>query len=71
MDHKPSELPSYNTQETPGKPNKRPASESPVDLPAASKQQTRQTWHRSTSMGRSASVSTKNTPVQKNLSLYK
>jgi hypothetical protein len=38
------------------------------DLPATSKQQTRQTRHRSTSVGekgRSASVSTKKTPVQK------
>ena len=43
-------------------------SESPEDLPATSKQQTRQTRHRSTSVGekgRSASVSTKKTPVQK------
>jgi hypothetical protein len=42
--------------------------ESPEDLPATSKQQTRQTRHRSTSVGekgRSASVSTKKTPVQK------
>jgi len=61
MDHKPSELPSENTLETPGRPNKRPTPESPEDLPATSKQQTRQTRHRSTSVGEKgrASVSTK------------
>ena len=65
INHKQSELPSENTLE---KPNKRPTPESPEDLPATSKQQTRQTRHRSTSVGekgRSASVSTKKTPVQK------
>ena len=59
IDHKQSELPSENTLE---RPNKRPTPESPEDLPATSKQQTRQTRHRSTSVGekgRSASVSTK------------
>ena len=68
IDHKQSELPSENTLETPSRPNKRPTPESPDDLPATTKQQTRQTRHRSTSVGekgRSASVSTKKTPVQK------
>ena len=68
INHKQSELPSENTLETPGRPNKRRTPESPEDLPATSKQQTRQTRHRSTSVGeqgRSASVSTKKTPVQK------
>jgi hypothetical protein len=68
INHKQSELPSENTLETPGRPNKRPTPESPEDLLATSKQQTRQTRHRSTSVGekgRSASVSTKKTPVQK------
>ena len=40
MDHTQSELPSENTLETPGRPNKRPAPENPEDLPATSKQQT-------------------------------
>jgi len=75
MDHRQSELPSENTLDTPGRPNKKPALESPDDLPATSKQQTRQTRHRSTSVGdkgRSASASTKKPPVQKKkLSLYK
>ena len=68
INHKQSELPSENTLETPGRPNKRRTPESLEDLPATSKQQTRQTRHRSTSVGeksRSASVSTKKTPVQK------
>jgi hypothetical protein len=61
INHKQSELPSENTL-------KRPTPESPEDLPATSKTQTRQTRHRSTSVGekgRSASVSTKKTPVHK------
>jgi hypothetical protein len=66
INHKQSELPSENTLETPGRPNKRRTPESPKDLPATSKQQTRQTRHRSTSVGeKGASVSTKKTPVQK------
>jgi len=68
IDHNQSELPSENTVKTPGRPNKRPTPESPDDLPATSKQQTRQTRHRSTSVGdkgRSASASTKKPPVQK------
>ena len=40
INHKQSELPSENTLETPGRPNKRPAPENPEDLPAISKQQT-------------------------------
>ena len=75
IDHKQSELPSENTLETPSRPNKRPTPESPDDLPATTKQQTRQTRHRSTSVGekdRSASVSTtKNSSAKKKLSLYK
>jgi hypothetical protein len=51
INHKQSELPSENTLETPGRPNKRRNPESPEDLPATSKQQTRQTRHRSTSVG--------------------
>jgi hypothetical protein len=42
IDHKQSEIPSENTLDTPAKPNKKPAPESPDDLPATSKQQTRQ-----------------------------
>jgi hypothetical protein len=71
INHKQSELQSENTLETPGRPNKRRTPESPEDLPATS---TRQTRHRSTSVGekgRSASFSTKKTPVEKKLSLYK
>ena len=75
MDHKLSELPSENTLETPSRTNKRPAPENPEDLPATSKQQTWQARISSTSVGekdRSASVSTKKTPVKKKkLSLYK
>ena len=41
INHKQSELPSENTLETPGRPNKRRTPESPEDLPATSKQQTR------------------------------
>ena len=37
MDIKHSELPSENTLETPGTPNKRQILESPEDLPATSK----------------------------------
>jgi hypothetical protein len=68
INHKQSELPSENTLETPGRPNERRTPESPEDLLATPKQQTRHTRHRSTSVGekgRSASVSTKKTPVQK------
>ena len=69
INHTQSELQSENTLETPGRPNKRRTPESPEDLPATSKQQIRQTRHRSTSVGakgRYASVSTKKTsPVQK------
>ena len=74
IDHKQSEIQSENTLDTPARPNKKPAPESPDDLPATSKQQTRQIGHRSTSVyekGRSASASTKKTPVWKKLSLYK
>jgi NAD-dependent DNA ligase len=55
-------------------PNKRPTLESPQELPATSKQQTRQARHRSTSVGekgRSALVCTenKNSSAQKKLTL--
>ena len=69
INHKQSELPSENTLETPGRPNKRRTPESPEDLPATSKQQTRQTRHRSTSVGEkvcSASVSNKKIQCTKN-----
>ena len=74
MDHKQSEIPSENTLDTPARPNKKPAPESPDDLPATSKQQTRQTRHRSTSgceKGRSASASTKKLQCGNKVSLYK
>ena len=74
INHKQSELPSENTLETPGRPNKRRTPESPEDLPATSKQQTRQTRHRSKSVVKKVvvhqSVPKKN-PVQKKISLYK
>ena len=70
INHKQSELLAENTLETAGRPNKRRTPESPEDLPATSKQQTRQTRHRSTSVGekgRSASVSTnQNSSAKKN-----
>ena len=67
--YKQSELPSKNTLETPGRPNKRRTPESPEDLPETSKQQTRQTRHRSTSVGekgRSACQYQKNSSAKKN-----
>ena len=74
INHKQSELPSKNTLETPGRPNKRRTPESPENLPATSKQQTRQTRHPSKLVGekiRSASVSTDKFQCKKKLSLYK
>ena len=69
MDHKQSEIPSENTLDIPARLNKKPAPESPDDLPATLKQQTRQTRHRSTSVcekGGRASASTKKLQCGKN-----
>ena len=51
INHKQSNYNPKNTLETPGRPNKRRTPESQEDLPATSKQQTRQTRHHSTSVG--------------------
>jgi hypothetical protein len=74
IDHKQSELPSENTLETPGRPNKRPTPESPEDLLATPKQQTRHTRHRSTSGVKKVVVHQsvpKKLQCTKKLSLYK